>query len=169
MSAAQCLSTGAGIRISGTGTKSGTLALRDGGTKGWWHPEMVASRDGAIQGWWHSGSQICKLGALLGLCLLVRSPSATVGTLPELGSSTWIWTGAPGETPGPRTGGTAPRGGGTAPRGGGTAPRAVMLPWPQELEKKSEKLISFPGLLMSAGWPGKEIIFFFVLRNQQCL
>lgn len=88
---------------------------------------MVAPRDGGIQGWWHSGSQICKLGALLGLCLLVRDPSATVGTLPELGSSTWVWTGAPGEAPGPR--------------GGGTAPRAVLLPWPQELEKKSEEEI----------------------------
>lgn len=49
------------------------------------------------QGEWHSGSQILKVGPLLDFFLLVRTPSTTVGTLPELGSTTWMWTGAPVE------------------------------------------------------------------------
>lgn len=49
------------------------------------------------QGEWHSGSQVLKAGALLDFFLLVRTPSTTVGTLPELGSTTWMWTGVPVE------------------------------------------------------------------------
>lgn len=72
MSAAQCLSIGAEIRLSEPGTESGIMALRDSGTQG------------------------AKLVALLDLCPLVRAPSSTVGALPKLGSTTWIRAGAPG-------------------------------------------------------------------------
>lgn len=130
MSAAQCLSTGAGIRISGTGTKSGTLALRDGGTKGWWHPEMVASRDGGTQG--------AKFASLV---------------------HSWVcacWSEIPQPQWEPSQNWEAAHGYGQELQGKHLDPEVVALhpelsccPGPRSLKrnqkKKSEKLISFPG------------------------